>query len=453
MACNMALARQHNIDLTGGPVATTLLAFSMPMFFANLCQAVYNIVDMAIVGQAVGPTGLSGVAIGTDLMHFLLFMSMGMSNAGQVLISQNLGSNDMKRVRRIIETLLTFMLICASAITVLALVLCPLALDLMNTPEDAYAEALIYTAVCMCGMPLTFLFNSCSAVMRAFGNSRTPMMLAVAATIINIALDLLFVMVFQWGVLGAALATIVGQGVSFSGAMLFLRFNQESYSIEVGRALLHIDKSCLGPLVKLGVPMGLQTGAVMFSKAFVNSWVNSYGLDVSAATGVGARLMSIGGLFVFAISQGGAVMMARSIGARDKERVNRILGVSYACDFLWTGVCSAACLLFPTQLFGFFTSDESVIQIGCEYAIILVLEFMAAAVRSPMLSFVNASAKPLLNLLVALLDGIVGRIGVGLLLGLGLGMGYMGFWLGGAIASFMPFFVGLVYYLTGFRKL
>ena len=449
----MASAREHSIDLTNGPVAATLLSFSMPMFFANLCQAVYNIVDMAIVGQAVGPTGLSGVGIGTDLLHFLLFASMGLSNAGQVLISQHIGSNDTKWIKTFIGTFLSFMFLCASAITLLALIALPLMLDLMNTPADAYSDAWVYSVVCMCGMPLTFLFNADSALMRAYGNSRTPMMLAVAATILNIGLDLLFVMGFGWGVLGAGLATLAGQGLSMVGAFVFLYRYQESYGFTFDRSLLHIEKRCLASLVKLGVPMGLQTGSIMFSKAFVNSWVNSYGLDVSAATGVGARLMSIGGLFVFAISQAAAVMIARSIGARDKDRVNRIIGVSYICDFAWTGLCSAACILFPMQLFGLFTSDEAVILIGCEYAIILVLEFMAAAVRSPMLSFVNGSAKPFLNLMVALLDGIVGRICVGLLLGLGFGMGYMGFWLGGAVGSFMPFFVGFAYYVTGFRKL
>ncbi|MDO4355368.1 MAG: MATE family efflux transporter [Clostridia bacterium] len=436
-------------DLTTGSVSRQLISFSAPLFFSGLLQTVYSMVDMIVVGQFVGSVGLSAVSVGSEILNVLMFVAMGVSNAGQIIISQFVGANRRDDVRRLIGTMFSFLLLCAAALTVICLAIRSQMLSWVNVPPEALEQAGAYVSTCICGLIFVYGYNLVSAILRGMGDSRHPFIFVAIASVINLVLDLVFIAGFHWGAFGAALATIIGQAVSFIWAILFLYRSRESFGFDFRPASFRIDRNMLRPLIRLGIPMVLQSAAISISHLFITSQVNTYGVVASAVTGVGAKLSSVTNVFASALSTAGGSMIAQNIGARKYDRIPRIIVTSFAVDGVVSVALSLVTILFPRAVFGLFTSDEAVLLMALEYIPVAVLQYASCVLRQPMSSLINGTGNSNLNLAVALLDGIVVRIGLAVVLGRVCGFGVYGFWYGSALSSFVPFFIGGVYYLSG----
>lgn len=436
-------------DLTTGNVTRQLIAFSTPLFLSGLLQTVYSMVDMIVVGQFVGSVGLSAVSVGSEILNVLMFVAMGFSNAGQIIISQFIGAERRDDVRRLIGTLFSFLLLCAVALTVVCLVLRAQLLTWVNVPSEALEQAGAYVTTCICGLVFVYGYNLVSAILRGMGDSRHPFIFVAIASVINLALDLLFIAAFHWGAFGAALATIIGQAVSFICALVFLYRSRESFGFDFAPSSFRIDWNMLRPLIQLGIPMVLQSAAISISHLFITAQINIYGVVASAVTGVGAKLSSITNVFASALSTAGGSMVAQSIGAKKFDRVPRILVTSFVVDGVISAALSAVTILYPRAVFGLFTSDEAVLLMAIEYIPVAVLQYASCMLRQPMSSLINGSGNANLNLAVALLDGTIVRIGLSMILGRVCGFGIYGFWYGNALSSFILFFIGGAYYLSG----
>ncbi len=436
-------------DFTAGKVLPRLVSFAFPLFLSNLLQAVYNVVDMIIVGHVVGEAGLSGLSIGGDILTFLTFISMGFSSASQVIISQYIGAGLRERLSRFIGTMASFLLLCAAGMGVICLILRKQILIWMNTPAESWEQALAYSTTCMVGLIFIYGYNIVSAIMRGMGDSKRPFVFISIAAVLNLLLDLLFVVVFRWEAFGAALATVIGQGISFLSALWYLYKKRERFGFDFAPRNFVIDKAELSVLVKMGVPFALRSASVMFSKLFVNSWINGYGVTVSAVTGVGYKVNTFANLMGTAINTAGSSMVGQNLGAGKYDRVTRVLGAA----FVLNGICFSAMIaivyFFPMPVFGMFTGDAHVL-LGCmEYVPIALVSFVAGALRNSMNAFTSGCGNYKFNFILAVLDGIVARIGFSMLLGLVFDMGYFGFWLGNAAAGATPFVLGAFYYLFG----
>ena len=425
-------------DLTTGNVTRQLIAFSTPLFLSGLLQTVYSMVDMIVVGQFVGSVGLSAVSVGSEILNVLMFVAMGFSNAGQIIISQFIGAERRDDVRRLIGTLFSFLLLCAVALTVVCLVLRAQLLTWVNVPSEALEQAGAYVTTCICGLVFVYGYNLVSAILRGMGDSRHPFIFVAIASVINLALDLLFIAAFHWGAFGAALATIIGQAVSFICAIVFLYRSRESFGFDFAPSSFRIDWNMLRPLIQLGIPMVLQSAAISISHLFITAQINIYGVVASAVTGVGAKLSSITNVFASALSTAGGSMVAQSIGAKKFDRVPRILVTSFVVDGVISAALSAVTILYLRAVFGLFTSDEAVLLMAIEYIPVAVLQYASCMLRQPMSSLINGSGNASLNLAVALLDGIIVRIGLSMILGRVCGFGIYGFWYGNALSSFIP---------------
>ena len=436
-------------DFTQGPVLRTMLSFALPLFLSNLLQAVYNVVDMVVVGQVVGEAGLSGLSIGGDVLNFLTFVSMGFSTASQTIIAQYIGAGWRERLSRFIGTMSTFLMLCAAALSVICLLLRGQILTWLNTPAESWDQAMAYSVTCMCGLVFIYGYNIVSAILRGMGDSRRPFLFISLAAVLNLALDLLFVCVFRWEAFGAALATVIAQAVSFLTALVYLYRSRERLGFSFAARYFRIHREELGPLLKLGIPSAISTASISISKLFVNSWINSYGVTVSAVSGIGHKVDLFANQMCFAIATAGASMTGQNIGAGKYDRVRRILACAYLLNGISFVIVCTVMALFPQAIYGIFTSDADVLLVCAEYLPITFLSFFASAVRGGMNAFNLGCGNYKFNFAVALLDGIVARIGFSLLFGLALGMGYFGFWLGNAAAGLVPFFIGGFYYLTG----
>lgn len=437
-------------DFTEGNVPRQLITFALPLYLSNMLQIVYNVVDMAIVGQVLGRVGLSAVSIGGDVTSFLTFVSMGFSGAGQIIISQLLGAKKLRELGRFIGNMTGFLLIEGFLLMAICFSLRTTILQIMNTPPESFDEALAYSTVTISGLLFIYGYNSVSAVLRGLGDSKHPFIFISIAAVMNVLLDVIFVIYCGLGAMGAALATVISQGVSFVSCVIFLyRRRADLGFVITGRDFLTPDRELLMRLLKLGLPMAIKSASIHFSKMFVNSWINSYGVVVSAFAGVANKINSVAMLMSNALTMSGSTMVGQNIGAKKFERVTKILQVMFGVSLGIAGILSAIIMLFPEKIFGVFTDDANVIEVGLEYLPIAVLMFFGSAVRSPMNALINGSANTFANFLTALCDGIILRIGLALLFGLWLDMRYMGFWLGDALSGFTPLLIGGVLYFSG----
>ena len=448
------MAKQRFItDFTQGSVPKQLLRFATPLLLANLLQVIYNMADMVIVGQVMGSVGLSAVSIGGDVSSFLTFVAMGFSNAGQVIISQFIGAGQKRKVGAFTGTMFTFLLGFAVVLGGICLLFRQGILGLMNTPEAAWQEALNYSTVCILGLVFIYGYNMVSAVLRGMGDSKHPFIFIGLAAVMNVVLDIVLVWGLKMGAMGAAIATVFSQGFSFVCCVVFLWRSRQEMGFEVSPDdFLHPKMEYLSPLVKLGIPMAIKSAAIHFSKLFVNSWINSYGVAVSAMAGIVNKLSSICNLISNSVNAAGSSMVGQNVGAQKYERVPRIMLTCFAFTLCSASLMSLIIYLFPQAVFGIFTDEAAVMAIAMEFLPVSVVLFMGSACRSPMNALINGSGNHRVNFATAILDGIVMRIGLSILLGVVLGMDYIGFWLGDALAGYTPFFIGLVYYFSGSWK-
>ena len=440
-------------DFTTGNVNRQLIAFAMPMFLSHLLQIIYNMADMIIVGQTLGKVGLSAISVGGDIMNCMTFIAMGFSSAGQVLIAQYIGAKQHDRLSRFVATMGTTLFVFAVCVSTVGLVFRKEIMEIMHTPPEAFEEALAYAGVSMVGIVFIYGYNAVSAILRGMGDAKHPFYFISFAAVLNILLDLLFVVKMGTGAKGAALATIISQGVSFLLCAAFMMKNRQRYHLHIPAALFfHPQKEMPVSLLKLGVPMAIKNAAVQFSKMFVNSWVNSFGVAVSAFAGIANKINMSVNLVSNSFNTAGASMVGQNIGAEKYDRVRQIMFAVYRIMLCVAVVASVIIYFFPAQVYGIFTDDPSVIAIGYEYIPIAILAFFSCAGRSGSNALINGSGNSRVNFITAIVDGIVLRLGLSVLFGIVLDMKYLGFWMGDALANFTPLWIGMLFYHSGAWK-
>ena len=445
MAGNRRIIR----DLTVGSVPKTLLSFSLPLFLSGLLQMVYNMVDMIVVGRFVGTEGLSAVSIGGEMLMLITFVAMGFSNAGQILISRYVGEDRTDLVGEMVGTLFTLLEGLAVVIMVLFLFAYQPIMRWLNTPPEIWEYTRQYSVVCVLGVVFIYGYNLVSAILRGMGDSRHPFMFIAIASVINVVLDVLFVGPLGMGPLGAALATVLGQAVSFLFALRLLYRNRAQIHFDFRPRSFRIHPRVSRSLLSLGIPMVIQSAAITFSMLFVNSYINAYGTVAVAVTGVARKLENMIGVVSQAISSAGGAMVAQALGAGKTERVPKIVGHALWIVAIPSSVFAVITWLKPEWLFGLFSSDPAVLAMAVSYIPVAMVQYLGCTLRPPSFALINGSGNSRMNLLVALADGIFCRIGLSLLLGVALGWGIRGFWYGNALSGLVPFLCGFGYLLSG----
>lgn len=436
-------------DLTEGSVPKLLLTFAAPLFVSNALQAVYNIVDMIVVGQVIGGSGMSAVSTGGNILHLLTFVAMGFSSAGQVIIAREVGMRNNDAVKKTIGTLFTLLFAIALVISVGCYVFRDPLLQVVNTPAEAYQYTMDYTVICILGLIFIYGYNVVSAIMRGMGDSKRPFMFVAIAAVINIVLDIVFVAFLNMEVAGAAWATVIGQSFSFIFAMGYLYRHKEGFDFDFAPKSFIPDKKAMEKIVALGVPMALQSAAISISQTVVAAWVNSFGLIASAIAGIIGKLNMMMGILSNSITTAAASMVGQNLGARKYDRIPKILAWGSGSALFLAVIAAVIVKMHPETIFGLFTSDAAVLAEASVIILPVILNFIGAATRCFAFGIINGSGNSKLNLCVAILDGMIARIGLAYLLGWVFAMGPKGFWLGDALAGFMPMVIGGTYYLLG----
>lgn len=436
-------------DLTKGNPMTQLLKFAFPFILANLLQQAYNMVDLIIVGRFVGSAGLSAVASGGEMAMLFLFGAIGFSSGGQVIIAQHLGAGSRDKLGRSIGTLFTFVMALGLAFMLLAFVACDWVLRLMNVPAEAMAYAHDYSMVYFAGMLPVCGYNVVSAVLRGLGDSKHPFLFIAIAAVLNLILDLIFVGPLQLSCVGAALATVISQAVAFLVSMVFLYRHREELGFRFRWESFQIDKKELGAMVHIGIPLCVMNIAVSVSMMIIARFVNAYGVVASAASAVGNKITMLATICTAALTTAGNSAIAQNFAAGEYRRVSKILFWVLVFSLIFTGVLALILALFPEQVFAIFDDDPAVLELSHSFVLPGVIGLLGFATRSAGFAFCNGIGNAQLTFYGGLFDGIVARIGLGLLLGVTLEMGVRGFWLGNAIAGHIIGLAVLPYYLSG----
>ncbi|MFQ9922894.1 MAG: MATE family efflux transporter [Beduini sp.] len=445
----MSNNRKLTNDLTEGHVGKKLLVFALPFMLSNALQMIYNMVDMVVVGKFVGSSGLSAVSISAQIVMLMTTLCMGFSTSGQVYISQLTGAGNKEGIKKAVGTLFSTLMIGAVIMSIIGIVGSNTFLHLLNTPSESIAQANIYMYICSGGIIFTFGYNMVSAVLRGMGDSKRPFMFVAIASVINLVLDLLFVGPLKMGVAGAALATIIGQAVSFLWALYFLYKNKASFSLDFKKESFKIDRPTLKVLVKLGVPFALQSSAISLSMVFVSGLVNTFGVFASATFGVGTKVSQIPGIMGQSIGMAVSSMVGQNMGAGKPERAKHTVHVGLmftTCIYTLMGIVF---FLFPSQIFSIFTNEQEVIDLSRMFVTSMLLGFPAMAFMSPINAFIQGIGFAAFSFVTALLDGIVIRITLSWFLGIFLNLGLFGFFLGYSLAAYGTTIPAAVYFFSG----
>ncbi len=436
-------------DLTKGNVTKQLLAFAFPLFLSNALQAIYNIVDMIIVGQFIGGAGMSAVSIGGDVLHLITFVAMGFSSAGQVLIARYVGAEDLKSVKTTIGTMFTFLFIASIVISVICFVIRKPMLSWLNTPQESYKYTMDYTVTCIVGLVFIYGYNIVSAILRGMGDSKRPFVFIAIAAVLNLVLDIVFVVFMGMEVFGAALATVIGQAVSFIVSLIYLYYHKESFCFDFKLKSFAIEKKTLKKILALGIPMAIQAAAVSFSKIVLMSWINIYGVIYSALAGIFNKINTMSAVVSNSFTTAGSAMVGQNLGAKKDERIPEILKTVGICGTVIATIFTVVVYVFPNAVFGAFTRDKEVLAVAGILIGPIVLNLYGSATRSISFAIINGSGNTNLNLAVAIIDGLLSRIGIAALLGFVIGMDCLGFWYGDSIAGFVPIVIGACFYISG----
>ena len=436
-------------DLTSGSPLKQLLLFSYPLVLSNLLQQFYNIADMVIVGRFVGSAGLAAASSSGELAALIMFLCTGFSNAGQIIISQHIGGGSRERIRATIGTLFSFLFLFGVGLTVVSALGCNLFIRWLNVPAESVAYARDYAMVCFLGTLPICGYNAVSAILRGMGDSRHPFIFIAIASVLNVGLDLLFVGPLGMACFGAALATVISQGVSFLIAMVFLYRRREAFGFDFKPASFRIVKAELKTILSMGFPLSLQMGTVIISMLYINAFINSYGVVAAAATAVGNKISVVNTIINNAMTTAGASIIAQNFAARKLERVT---GTLIDIGIISAGYClllAALLLIFPEQIFAIFDTNPEVLALSHVFAPTGAFNFVGSITRCVSMALINGVGHSKLAFAAGLVDGMFARIGFSLLFGIVMGAGLAGFWWGSALAGYSFGVFGAIFYFSG----
>ena len=436
-------------DFTQGNIARQLFFFAIPFMASNALQVLYSTIDMIIVGEFVGTPGLSAVSQSSQIVNFATMVCLGFSNAGQVLLAQALGAKKRKEMNDIIGTLFTFISVIALIFTCAMLFAQAWILNVMKIPEESYEMARDYIVICAVGLIFTAGYNMVSAVLRGMGDAKRPFLFIGIASVVNLVLDILFTGVLGWGVAGAAWATIIGQAVSFVFSLFYLYRKKELFGFDFKIKSLAPKGKYVKMITELGTPMAIQSGCINLSMLVVNAMINSIGVVASATFGVGVRIDDIVNKISQGIQYAAVPMISQNIGAAKPDRAKKVVHIAWIYSAILTAFFMVLYVTLGKQLFMIFSDDPMVHGMSGEFIKAILWMFPAFSLMRGSGAFIQGIGNAKLSMVLALLDGVVLRIGLSWLFGIFFGWGFFGFVLGYGLAPYGYAIPSMIYFLAG----
>nr|WP_235694984.1 MATE family efflux transporter [Clostridioides difficile] len=418
------------------------------MLIGSLFQQLYNTADSIIVGRFIGKEAMAAVSGANPIMFLLVAALMGVSLGFSILVSQFYGSGDLKKVKATIDTTYILLFIGSILISILGIVFGGPMLKLMNTPESVFAQSKLYLTIIFSGILFSAGYNSVSAILRGLGDSVTPLYFLIIATILNIVLDLTFIVVLRMGVEGVALATIMAQAVSFIISIIYLNKKHEVLKFKI-KGIVY-DNKIFKDGLRLGLPSGIQQMLFSIGNMTLQFLVNSYGTSAMAAFGAGLRIENFISLPIMNLGSAVSTFVAQNIGAGENERVKKGIRESIKMTLVLAVTVIALILLFRENLIALFNTDKDVIKIGSSYLFIIGPFFLFIGTSFVLSSAMKGAGDSMFALISSIVSLWLGRLPASYMLSKFFGTD--GIWMGIPFGWTLGLIVTVIYYKKGYWK-
>lgn len=436
-------------NLTEGPIMRTLLAFAIPIIMTNLIQQLYSMVDVIVIGQFVGNIGTVGVNTGGEVADLVTPIATALASAGQIYIAQLTGSGERKRVNETVGTLLSLMICISAALAVLTIGLSGQILIWLHCPEEAIGQAQSYMIITALGFPFIFGYNAVVGILRGMGESKRPLIFILVAAIVNIVLDILLVVTFHLEAAGTAIATAASQFGSFAAAGMFLWKERDKFDFKMKLSFFRMNPGVVKIILKLGVPQVARTLLVRSGMLWVNAAANSYGMVVSATNSVGNKLQKFLEVYIQGVDTASAAMVGQNLGAKKLDRAGKVTKYTLGATAICAAAVSVLCLVIPEPIFGLFTKDPAVVDMGSLYLKIMIVHYFASAFVGAFQAMVTGCGFVSLGFAIGVLDGLVCKVGLSWLFVNVFHMGYLGLFWGVATSRILPGLLCAAFFFSG----
>lgn len=358
------MSKTRRQSMTEGVIWKKIILFSIPLLIGNVFQQLYNTVDSYVVGNYVGDEALAAVGASGPLINLLIAFFMGISTGAGILVARYYGGKKEEEVSETVHTFMAFSLLVSVLLTVMGLFLSPHILRWLKTPEKVMPQAVVYLRVYFWGSIFLIIYNSGSGILRAIGDAKNPLIYLIVSSIINITLDLLFVIRFDMGIFGVALATFIAQMVSAVMVTIHLMRVNDSYQLVFKKLHFHMDK--LYEIIRLGIPTGVQQTVVSFSNVLVQSYVNSFGEIAMAAVSAADKFNAFLSMPINSFNLAITTFTGQNLGAGKKERVLKGIHTTIAISFVTIIIVGVPTYYYAENLIAVFSSNPQVMAYGAK---------------------------------------------------------------------------------------
>lgn len=432
-------------DLTEGPVWKVILRFAFPLLIGNVLQQAYNLTDSIIVGQFLGKEALAAVSASYFIYYFVISLVIGIGSGTTVVISQLYGAKQYAKVQLAFSSFFIFMLVAGIALSIAGIIFAEPLFRMTRTPEEVIPQAVSYFRIYIGGTFLFVTFNSIISILRGVGESIRPMVFILITTVLNVLLDLLFILVLHWGIEGAARATVLAQGIGMCIALVYVNNTHPLFSIKKKDMLF--DSRLFRESLRIGLPTSVQQCAIAIGLVALLGIVNQFGTDTLTAYGAAGKIDTLITQAILTLSGALAAFCGQNIGARRWKRVQQGVRFTMLANIAIGLLTFLTVWLFGNELMLIFTDDTNVITIGKEYLLIISGFFAIHGALNVLNGALRGAGSTLFPMITSLLCLWIFRIP--LAYGFSAWFGRVGIWWAIGFSITIGLVATLIYYKKG----
>jgi len=396
------------MNLCEGSILNKLLLFSLPLIASSVLQLFFNAADVVVVGQFAGDNSLAAVGSNGSIINLLTNVFMGLSVGANVLVARYFAAKQEQELRKTVHTAITISVICGVILAIVGVVAAKQLLIWMQSPAEVIDLATLYLRIYFIGMPATMVYNFGAAILRGVGDTKRPLYYLAFAGIVNVILNLIFVIAFKMDVAGVALATVISQCIS---AILVLRcLAKEESAIRLEKQYLGVDKKILLRILQIGLPAGLQGSLFSLSNVVIQSSINGFGATVVAGNSAASNIEGFVYVAMNAFSQAIVAFVSQNIGAGKYERINKVVITTQLCVLAVGLILGNAVYLLGEPLLGLYTDSQVVIAAGIKRLAVICTTYALCGMMDSMVGALRGLGYSVMPMIVSLLGACAFRM-------------------------------------------
>ena len=390
----------YEIDMVNGPLFGKIVRFAIPLMLSGILQLFFNAADIIVVGRFAGSTALAAVGSTGSLINLIINVFMGLSVGTNVLVARYYGARDMKNLSETVHTAVLSSIVCGCALIFIGGFLAEPMLRLMGSPEDVIDQAALYVRIYFAGMPAMMLYNFGAAILRSVGDTKRPLYFLAISGVLNVGLNLFLVIVFHMGVAGVAIATVASQVLSAVLVLICLVKSDAPYRVDLKK--LHIYKSKLLEMIRIGLPAGMQGTVFSISNVLIQSSINSFGSTVMAGSTAAANIEGFVYVAMNAFYQTSLSFTGQNMGAKKYDRVAKIMRTCVLSVAAVGAVLGVVCTVFAKPLLSIYTTDPEVIQYGINRMMLVCLPYFLCGIMDTLVGSLRGMGYSIMPMIVSL---------------------------------------------------